>query len=134
MNLVADRIRGVQHIVQRIFEQLLVGFLCIKHFEGYGIALRIDIGNAVFHQLRLGFADSGQESMNLPVDVGNVHNVLVDHDNPANTGAGQGFSGNGAHSADTQHSHCAVLQDVQPFRSNGKLRTGKLMQHRVKSS
>ncbi|MNV93556.1 hypothetical protein D3C71_1882640 [compost metagenome] len=55
--------------------------------------------------------------MNLPVDVGDIHYVLVNHDNTPYSTAGQGFSCNGAYAADTEHGNGAVLQNLQPFRA-----------------
>ncbi|MNN74108.1 hypothetical protein D3C81_1902720 [compost metagenome] len=69
--------------------------------------------------------------MNLAVDVGDIHRILIDQDNAADSGTGQGFNCHGTHTADPEHCYCAVLHNLQTFRSDRQLRTRELMQHDI---
>ncbi|MNI49631.1 hypothetical protein D3C73_1042480 [compost metagenome] len=67
--------------------------------------------------------------MNLAVDIGNIHSILINQDKPAHAGTGQRFHCHSAYAADTQYSNCAILQNIQTFRSDGQFCTRELMQH-----
>lgn len=89
----------------------------VEAVDGDDFRLRVDLPEAGGHGFRLGLADRGFQSVDLPVGIGDAEVVQVHQDNGADARPRQGFRRPGAYAANADDGHAGVPEDVQPAPS-----------------
>ena len=93
------------------------------------IAVRVDLQNAVAHDLDLVFADGFARGDDLPVEVRQADLVVVDEIERTHAAAHKRLADIAAHAADAEHGHARPLQLLHGLRAEQELRSRKLIEH-----
>ena len=123
-------IDGIDHIVVRRKIKLIRRLRQIEALVHAHIAVRVDLQNAVAHDLNLVFADGLACGNDLPVEVRQADLVVIDKIKRADPAAHKRFTDIAAHAADAEHGHMRTLQLFHGLRAEQKLRSRKLIEHK----
>lgn len=99
---------------------------CLRQIEALvhaHIAVRVDLQNALAHDLDLVLADGFARGNDLPVEVRQTDLVVVDEIKRAHAAAHKRLADIAAHAADAEHGHARTLQLLHGLRAEQKLRS-----------
>ena len=122
-DLGCDGVDGVDHVVIVRKIELI---RCLRQIEALmhaHVAVRVDLQNALAHDLDLVLADGFARGDDLPVEVRQTDLVVVDKIKRADTAAHKRLADIAAHAADAEHGHARTLQLLHGLRAEQKLRS-----------